>query len=52
MFNFGIDVSVKLHARNSKGPVYFHHVTYPHKHTLALFRTDHSIAEPPFEVLK
>ncbi len=52
MFNFGIDVAAKLHAKNSKGPTYFQHITYPQKHSLALFRTDHSIGDPPYEVLK
>ena len=53
MFSFGIDVTAKLHARSrSAGPTYFQHITYPAKHSLNLFRTDHTIADPPYQVLK
>ncbi len=52
MFNFGIDVTAKLHAKNAKAPTYFEYITHPAEHTLSLFRTDGSIGKQPYEVLK
>ncbi len=52
MFNYGIDVTAKLHAKHSKGPTYFEYITYPLASSLALFRTDGSKGKPPYDVLK
>jgi len=52
MFNYGIDVSAKLHAMHGKSPTFFEFVTYPAEHTLAQFRSDHSFGPPKYDVLK
>ena len=52
MFTYGIDVTAKLFAQKAKVPTYFYYLTYQMEHTLALFRTDHSVAPPPSEAMK
>ena len=51
MFNFGIDLTAKLHAEHSKGNTYYYHLTYPALHNLALFRSNGSVSLPPFNQL-
>ena len=51
MFNYGIDLTAKLHAKNSIGPTFFHYITYPAEHTLANLGTT-GIRSPPIENLK
>ena len=51
MFNYGIDLTAKLHGKNSIGPTFFRYITYPAKHTLANLGTT-GIRTPPIENLK
>lgn len=53
MFNYGIDVTAKLHAeRGAPGRTYFEYITYPLRHSLAQYRTDGTVADPPYQALK
>ena len=51
MFNYGIDLTAKLHAKNSIGQTFFHYITYPAEHSLANLGTT-GIRSPPIENLK
>lgn len=52
MFNFGIDMTAKLHSRTAPKPTYYYLLKFPGSHSLANFRTDHTFAPPSFEALK
>ena len=52
MFNYGIDITAKLHAKHGKAATYLYYLRYPGEHTLTNFRTDHSIKQSPVEVLR
>ena len=51
MFNYGIDKTAKLHSEKAPKDTYFYHLTYPGKHTLTNFGSDHDMRPPKWKVL-
>jgi hypothetical protein len=52
MFNYGIDKTVKLHSKMSKGDTFFYYQTFPGAHSLVNFGIDHSIRQHPLVELR
>ena len=52
MFSYGIDVTAKTMAENHPASTWFYYLTYECEHTLANFRTDHSVAPPPSKAMR